>query len=90
MQTFKYKTPVSVDMPTWIAKFPVTVRDVVVKAHMSALRGKSNIREESPGLYAVVSSHLYRAYYVSGIISLNIFTAGKYHYKSHREIIKRI
>ena len=90
MQTFKYKTPVSVDMPTWIAKFPVTVRDVVVKAHMSALREKSNIREESPGLYAVVSSHLYRVYYVSGIISLNIFTAGKYHYKSHREIIKRI
>ena len=57
MLTFKYKTPVSVDMPTWIAKFCISVRDVVFKAHMSALHENSNIREESPGLYDAVSSH---------------------------------
>ena len=65
MQTLNYKVPVSQNMPSWISKFPRSVRDVVFKAHTTALRENSNIRKESPVLYAVVSSHLYRAYYVS-------------------------
>jgi len=74
MQTSAYKTPVSEDMPTWISKFPASVREVVVKAHLAAIEEDNNIRL-SPGstdIFAVVSSQLYHAYYVSRKLSFKM------------------